>query len=262
MDKILCVVILVLALFGTLLPGRLLVWQSEQELYRVSAAPAEYYSAANLALAHSVSEQLETYQRLQLVAGEWESTIREAATYEGNLKAYEAVQMAKTQMESLYQQRLYPVDLKSDYGNWYTWDAEFYKAVDATFDTYAAYYWEITFRIYDGLVSHRVCMLEDGTIFLAEANVQAGLEVDRIRSDKEWVSRLLPERGEEEDVEVTLEKITEPEIAVSEALTYPNNDTVGLQWLGLTQASVGEEQYRIIQVYSENRYLVAVCPMS
>ncbi len=87
--RILCGLILALALVGTLLPGQLLFWQSERELSLVAAAPAKYYSAANMAIARNASAQLGTYQKLQLITGRWESAIREAASYERTIAAYD-----------------------------------------------------------------------------------------------------------------------------------------------------------------------------
>ncbi len=254
--RILCGLILALALVGTLLPGQLLFWQSERELSLVAAAPAKYYSAANMAIARNASAQLGTYQKLQLITGRWESAIREAASYERTIAAYEAVQMAKEQMETLYQEGHYPVSLHTDYGNWYTWDAKFYKAVDTTFDTYAAYYWDITFHKYDGVDSHRVCMLEDGTIFLLEAEVEGELDVSGLRRNRIPV---LLQQDSEDDIETV--KLAIPEQSLSNYLTFPNTDTSELQWMALAQADLEEESYYVIQAFSARRYLLGLCPV-
>lgn len=254
--QILCGLILVLALVGTLLPGQLLFWQSERGLSLVAAAPAKYYSAANMAIARNASAQLGTYQKLQLITGRWESVIREAASYERTMAAYEAVQMAKEQMETLYQEGYYPISLHTDYGNWYTWDARFYKAVDTTFDTYAAYYWDITFHKYDGVDSHRVCMLEDGTIFLLEADVEGALDVSGLR--KNQVPVLLRQDSEGE---IETKKLAIPEQSVSDYLTFPNTETFDLQWMALAQANLEEESYYVMQAYSAQRYLLGLCPV-
>lgn len=254
--RILCGLIFALALIGTLLPGQLLFWQSERGLSLVAAAPAKYYSAANMAIARNASAQLGDYQKLQLITGRWESTIREAAAYERSMAAYEAVQIAKEQMETLYQDGHYPIRLHTDYGNWYTWDAKLYKAVDTTFDTYAAYYWDITFQKYDGVDSHRVCMLENGTIFLLEANVEGTLDVSGLR--KNQVPVLLQQDSENE---IKTEKLAIPEQSVSEYLAFPGMDSSGLQWMALAQADLEEESYYVIQAYSTSRYLLGIYPV-
>ncbi len=253
--RIIIGLILALALIGTLLPGQLLFWQSERELSLVAVAPAKYYSAANMAIARNASAQLGDYQKLQLITGRWESTVREAAAYEKTMAAYEAVQIAKAQIETLYQDGHYPVRLHTDYGNWYTWDAKFYKAVDTTFDTYAAYYWDITFQKYDGIDSHRVCMLEDGTIFLLEADLERELDVSSLRQNQ--VPSLPLQDAEEE---ITVEKLDIPKQGVSEYLTFPNTETSELQWMALAQEHLKEESYYVIQAYSVRRYLLGICP--
>lgn len=254
--RILCSLVLAFALVGTLLPGQLLFWQSERELSLVAAAPAKYYSAANMAIARNASAQLGIYQKLQLITGRWESTIREAASYEQTIAAYEAVQMAKEQVEALYQEGHYPISLHTDYGNWYTWDAKIYKAVDTTFDTYAAYYWDITFHKYDGVDSHRVCMLEDGTIFLLEADAEGVLDVSSLRRNR--IPVLLQPDSEDE---IETEKLAIPEQSVSDYLTFPNTETSDLQWMALAQADLEEESYFVIQAYSTHRYLLGLCPV-
>lgn len=252
--KIVYLVVCVLVLCGTLLPGHFLVQQSKGELARVSAVPAEYYSAANLAVARNASAQLGSYQKLQLITGEWESFIRDAASYEITLADYEAAAMAKEQIEILYQKGIYPNNLKSDYENWYTWDAKTYKAVDATFATYVAYYWDISFQKYDGSESHRVCMLEDGTIFLAEADIPRGLDTSGLKNvTNSLLDAFFAEGG-------SLKTLSIPEQSVSEYLAGEDTDTSGLQWMALTQMISEEETYEVVQAYDSKRYLFTVYP--
>lgn len=252
--KIVYPVVFALVLCQTFLPGYLLERKSKGELAKVAAAPAEYYSAANLAVARNASAQLGVYQKLQLISGEWESFIREAASYELTLVDYEAAAMAKEQMEKLYQKGLYPNNLQSDYENWYTWDAKTYKAVDATFATYVAYYWDISFQKYDGSESHRVCMLEDGTIFLAEADISRGLDTSGLKNATNRILDVFFTEGG------SVKTLPIPEQSVSEYLVWEDIDTSDLQWMALTQMISEEENYEVVQAYDSKRYLFTVFP--
>lgn len=252
--KIVYPVVFVLVLCGTLLPGHFLIQQSRGGLAKVAAAPAEYYSAANLAVARNASAQLGTYQKLQLITGKWESFIRDAASYEITLADYEAATVAKEQIEILYQKGLYPSNLKSDYENWYTWDAKTYKAVDATFATYVAYYWDISFQKYDGTETHRVCMLEDGTIFLAEADIPRGLDTSGLKNATNSLLDVFFAEGG------SVKTLSIPEQSVSEYLAGDDTDTSGLQWMALTQMVSEEETYEAVQAYDSKRYLLTVYP--
>ncbi len=255
-NQIIGVVVGILALLGTLLPGWLLVWQSEGEMGMVSAAPVEYYSPANLAVARNASANLGIYQKLQLITGKWESNIGQADSYECEMEDFEAVELAKEKLDELYQNALYPVSLTSGYGNWYTWEAEFCKVVDAMFDTYAAYYWKIRFEKYDGTQWHDVYMMEDGTIFFAEACEMDGLDVSQILpvSEIEIDSSLYEERIVKQDA-------SDRGLEQGEYLAFTGIDTADLQSMDLLQLRVGERIYHVVQANSKERYVYVVQPV-
>ena len=159
---LLTVTCLLLVLF---LPGILLRWQSNRELNMVKNVPREWYQSENSAISKEFSGNLTSEEKLQLVRGEWKSEILSAGEKEMKLGDYQAVELARKRIGKLYQAGKYPVDLSEGYQKWFVWQARPYKAVDATFHSYAAYYWEITFEKYDRSEKYVVYMLEDGTIF-------------------------------------------------------------------------------------------------
>lgn len=248
-------VVLVAAFAGIFLPGSLLKWRSGQQMNEVAGVPAEYYSPANLAVARKASANLGTYQRLQLIAGEWESKVTVAEADEGEIANYAAVAMAKEQLSALYDGGMYPVCLTSDYGNWYNWEAELYKAVDATFHTYTAYYWKLTFSKYDGTEKHLVYMLEDGTVFLADAWVEKGIDKEKLTKVSD-----LGSFWEHNYEEVVIQKMTTQQKKVNEYLAFGQVDASGLQWLDLTGLRTAERKYYALQLTSADRYLYALQP--
>ena len=147
------------------LPGQILLWESGREIDNVTTVPKESYQSEDSALAKEASARLSNEEKLRLITGEWESEISEAGDFEMQLQGYEAVRMAREKMQALYKKGEFPVDLSELYQNWYGWQVTPYKAVDATFHTYTAYYWEIVFERFDRQKNYTVWMLEDGTIF-------------------------------------------------------------------------------------------------
>lgn len=252
--RMIVVAVVVLALLGTFLPGWLLTWQSEEEMNMVDAAPVEYYSPANLAVARNASANLGAYQKLQLITGRWASAVSEAGDNAREMENYEAVELAKKQMNILYLNGVYPVSLLSNYENWYSWDAEFCKVVDATFHTYAAYYWKISFVKYDGTERHQVYMLEDGTVFLAEA--QMGNKID-----DSVVSKV---SDKSVDYSIGLSKITkeitEESKKLKEHLVFSEVATEDLEWLDIAKLKVNEQEYYTLQAVSGNRYVYSLQP--
>lgn len=242
-----------IVLAGILLPGLFLIQYREAELDQVSAAPAEYYSAAGSAMSRNASAKLGVYQKLQLITGQWESQLSEAASYEMNLEDYEAVAAAREGMKELYDNGLYPSNISTEYGNWYAWEAKPYKAVDVIFQTYTAYYWKICFSRYDGSEKHTVCLLEDGTIFLVEAEYSEDYETDPSGNVADYLQSL-----EVKDMVVTEQDTQGANLA--DWAVYPDMDMTNLQWKSLVEMTREEETCYILQAYSGDRYLGAMVP--
>ncbi|MBR3539063.1 MAG: hypothetical protein IKN79_08320 [Eubacterium sp.] len=139
------------AIFAALfLPGYFIRSGVNAELGTVSAVPTAYYSGPSEAVVQNASRQLTEEQRLSLIYGEWESTISPATPAERTLSEFEAVHL--------------PFPIVSEYQQWYTWNAASYKAVDTTFETYAAVFWKCTFTRYDGKESLVYFITEGGTL--------------------------------------------------------------------------------------------------
>ena len=159
------IIIFIVAGAGIFAPGQLMEYQSGEELAKVNKVPSGNYAISQEALTKMASANLSTSEQLQLIRGEWESTIKEADERNMTLDSYQAVQLAKDGIAQLYKKGAGTGDLGNIYGNWFYWETECMEAVDTTFGTYAAKYWIIHFYRYDGEQSLTVQMLEDGTIF-------------------------------------------------------------------------------------------------
>ena len=137
------------------LPGMLMRNSAAEAMDVVTSVPAAYYAGPSEAVVKNASRQLTEEQKCQLIYGEWESEISPATERERSLTEYE-----------LIRDNTWPV--VSDYQHWYAWTAESYKAVDTTFQTYAAVFWHVTFTKYDNSEIHEYYITESGTLLDAE----------------------------------------------------------------------------------------------
>ena len=71
----------------------------------------------------------------------------------------------------LHSKGLYPVSIASNDYNWYSWTSKPYRAIDTTFHTYAAYFWDFTFTKFDNSETHRFIVTESGDILYAEFTI-------------------------------------------------------------------------------------------
>lgn len=240
-----CIVVLA----GIILPGQVLAVRERHGYDQVAAVPEEYL-ATNSAMTKNASLNLKMSERLRLISGQWESQIQEAASFEMEQENYEAISLLREGMKGLYHTRQYPVNLSSEYSNWYTWTAQSYKAVDTTFHTYAAYYWIIHFEKYDGTESHTIWMLDDGTIFLAEAVM--GDNIDS--TDLSSASVVMRQTEDQTVTALDMSTMPDPE----ELILYENVAVSGLSAKAWTQVELGEDSYQILQLYGGRRYLYAL----
>lgn len=179
------------------LPDTLFAVQEQNEYTQVGAVDKKYVASSS-SLARTVSENLTTYDKVQMAAGQWESERQAAEDYEMEQEDYEVIALARQKIKELYDVGLYPVDLSSEYANWYTWTITPYKIVDTTFHTYTAYCWEIRFEKYDKSETHIIQMIEDGTIYMAKAEVPerqeyigvTSVDLDEMRTPKRDVTSL------------------------------------------------------------------------
>ncbi|MBR1391630.1 MAG: hypothetical protein IJ567_09375 [Lachnospiraceae bacterium] len=247
--------VVVIALSGVLLPGYLVTRKNETTWNQAEQVPEKYYSAAGSAIARNASARLDIHEKLQLVTGKWESFTEPTDSYDMVLADYEAAAMARDSIQKLYAAGLYPGSLSSEYGNWYSWEIQPYRAVDTTFQTYTAYYWRIDFYKYDGTETHTIYMLEDGTVFLARADMQPphrtisytglyeylsehpedheNLTAEKERGAAAWLEGWL------DDMELSLELEKERE---------------------LVKITEQDDAYHVLQERSEHQYLWALVP--
>lgn len=241
--------VLIAVAAGIFLPDTLFAVQEQNEYTQINAVD-EKYLASSSSLARTVSANLTTYERLQMAAGQWESEQQPAEDYEMEQEDYEVIALAREQIKKLYDVGLYPVDLSSEYANWYTWTITPYKIVDTTFHTYTAYCWEIRFEKYDKSELHVVQMIEDGTIIMAHATGQ--LKEDTSADNRAKFSELKAETDSVTSLDIY-------NYNVKELLPY-EADTSVYDKDSLTWITKDEKSYLLFQFFSENAYMYALTP--
>ena len=239
MKKLIFLALLPVLLAGIFLPGVFLNIKSQKTENEVHAVPKKYLSSS-AAMARSASLNLKNSERLELVAGKWDSDTEAAENYEMAQTDYEAVMLAKEGLKKLYDQKLYPLDMEG-YGRWYSWEAVPYTAVDTTFHTYTAFYWVISFQKYDSTDIHEIRMLDDGTIFMAYAEKMKGFDSSRMRM-------VVDVMAQEKDV--TLE-----EVDGFVPAPYQNLEQQSLTLLSECAYTEKEDQFFLRQSAGEEEYL-------
>lgn len=165
---IVCLVIIAVCA-SLFLPSYLLNRKINRKLGESIQAPNEYYNASASSLSKAMSERLSFSQKLDLITGEWPREIEEIAVSESEYNPTNYVNLAKIGIASLYSTGDYESSLSTDIDNWYTYDTQLFLCTDATFDTYSAYYWVITFTKYDQSRKHNILMMDDGSVLCAYA---------------------------------------------------------------------------------------------
>lgn len=160
----------IICLLSIFLPGIILHYITITQINVSATLSSEYYSGTTPAISKNASAQLSRYEKMELISGVWESDTTEADISESTLSEYDAIRLAQTSLDDMYENDVYPCSISSGFKNWYTWTATLYKATDNNFHTYTAYYWKLTFDRYDGSETHTVLMMEDGTILCAFTN--------------------------------------------------------------------------------------------
>lgn len=239
MKKTFFLAVLFCLLAGIFLPGVFLDKKSGSDENKVHAVSKKYLSSS-AAMARSASLNLKCSDRLELVAGEWDSNTEQAEAYEMAQSDYEAVMLAKEGLKELYQKKLYPLDMEG-YGKWYSWQAVPYKAVDTTFHTYTAFYWVIQFQKYDSTDIHEIRMLDDGTIFMAYASRMSGFDSSRL-------SLISDVMGQDENITIEDGRGFEPAM-------YRNLDITAVSTLSECAYSEKEDHFFIRQSAGKENYL-------
>jgi hypothetical protein len=273
-----CIIIiltLIVAVGGVFMPGIILKHKGKSMLNKAESAPLEYYSAASSVVARNSSAKLSEYQKLQLISGAWESADSDAGRDESLITEYEAVTLAQAAIGRLNAAGLYPSTISSDYGNWYSWTADCYKATDTTFNTYTSYYWVISFSRYDETESHTVLMTEGGTVLLAVANIEA------YKYTPENINSLYSVLYDKKSRETSVIALDSGDELMSNIPTYPHIELEGMEYLAASLLMVGRDSvtsedkfleyyrepssddmefYYIFQCESEDGYAVGIIP--
>ena len=240
-----------IAVCGIFLPGRILTWQSNLENNLVMKVSQEQYSSASAAIARAASLNLQTSEKLQLIAGQWESTTSQIDAYEMEMEDYEAVELARKGIAELVENQYYPKEISSEYGNWFTWKATPFKAVDTTFQIYPAYYWKIDFSKYDDGAKHTIYMLEDGTIFYAMMqDTQAMVNCEMVS-----VFETLKLQSVYEVNNISMENMQ-----VANCIPYEEISQIEFSWKNLTSLTAEQEVFQILQASSKEVYIWCVVP--
>ena len=165
---ILIIVTISVAAASVWLPGFLMQKNNTKTYETVNDVPHEYYSGPSEAIIKNASKQLSREERIRLITGVWESKVTAATADECSINEFGIKTITENKIHELFIKGLYPTNLTSDYTNWYAWSATPYKALDTTFKTYAAIYWDLTFTKYDNSEIHRFIVTERGDILFAE----------------------------------------------------------------------------------------------
>jgi hypothetical protein len=209
---ILIIMVLLIAATSIWLPGYLMQRSNSAEMFSMKDVPQDYYSGPSEAIIRNASKQLTSEQCFQLIIGTWESTVTEAKESDCNITEFGIRSVVMQRVENLRAKGLYPVRISSEYLQWYTWSAKPYRALDATFQTYAAIFWDVSFVKYDNSESHRFIITESGDILYAEINVNP--EVDSSTVDLSEFTPRMPNCsylfyyfGESNDTIYTTDKV-------------------------------------------------------
>ena len=175
---ILVVITVAVTIVAIWLPGDLLRREDEAELSVIKDVPAQYYSGPSEAIIKNASRQLTNEERLQLITGTWESTVERVGESACELTEFGIKTITINRVENLYVKGLYPTSLSGDFDSWYTWSAIPYRALDTTFQSYAAIFWDVRFTKFDGSEYHRFIVTESGDILYADMSIGLGVEAD------------------------------------------------------------------------------------
>ena len=171
--NIILIAITVLVVAGSIwLPGFLMEKENSSYYGKTNSVPSDYYSGPSESIIKNASKQLNSEQCIQLVTGVWDSTITPADPEDCTFTDFGMKTLMISHVQNLYTKGLYPCSLSSNNDNWYSWEAKPYRALDSTFRTYAAYFWDISFTKYDGTETHRFIVTEFGDIVYAEAETK------------------------------------------------------------------------------------------
>lgn len=169
---------IIITVASIFLPGELMLRENRANLSAIKDVPGEYYSGPSEAIIKNVSKQLTNEECIRLIAGTWESTVEQTNESACRLTEFAVKTLTVNRVEDLYSKGLYPKSIASDFEEWFTWDAIPYRALDTTFQSYAAVFWDVRFNKYDGTEYHRFIVSESGDILYAKMEIGLGVPPD------------------------------------------------------------------------------------
>ncbi len=256
---LLCIVTVASSL---ILPEQLLNNKSQKNIDQVKVAPESYYVESGNAMARNTSSNLTSLEQIKLVSGSWESTQTLCTNDQGFLTENEAVELARSSLNTFYDIGVFPYSSDSNYNNWCSWDATLYCYTDNLFNTYSAYLWIITFTKFDGTISHTVYMTEKGVILGAETS-DTEYQPNKIISV--YTSNSVHEIFADDKITLMQKEKAQENTVIKPVYPETNFSDVSFDQIYVLDlvSSEGElESYYVYQYSGDNVYGIGICPVN
>ena len=138
------------AILCIILPGKMMDIRKREVAGVYLDVPEEFYPTSSYyEVTKASSEKLSEYQKRQLISGQWESEISEVDKEYYEDSGYHIEKIAKTLLNNLEDKKLYPVNIQSEYSEWYNWKCTYMQALDTNFRSYAGFFWRVEFTHYE-----------------------------------------------------------------------------------------------------------------
>ncbi len=151
LSAVIGVLLVMVCLLSMLLPEHMLQKKYQKEVGQIQKGDISYFGLDVLVDANELS----FYDKVLLMGGNMEKrreTIEEKTGV--HLSLSEAIKTAQEQILELCMEGHYPVDLESNYLQWYYSEGALYQYIDEYFGTYSCSVWELRFRRFDRAVEH------------------------------------------------------------------------------------------------------------
>ena len=153
------------AILCIILPGRMMDIKKREVAGVYLDVPEEFYPTSSYyEVTKASSEKLSEYQKRQLISGQWESEISEVDKEYYEDSGYHIEKIAKTLLNNLEDKKLYPVNIQSEYSEWYNWKCTYMQALDTNFRSYAGFFWRVEFTHYEKEDKITVFMTPEGSV--------------------------------------------------------------------------------------------------
>ena len=153
------------AMLCVIMPGKMMDRQAKAQADVYMDVPEEYYPTSSYyEVTKASSEKLSEYQKRQLISGRWESEISDVDKEYYEDSGYHIEKIAKTLLNNLEDKKLYPVNIQSEYSEWYNWKCTYMQALDTNFRSYAGFFWRVEFTHYEKEDKITVFMTPEGSV--------------------------------------------------------------------------------------------------